>query len=718
MASDTDTKTPSSARLRAKLEVLRREARERDAAAEAQARAVAARRAAEAQAAGIQKAGAQKAGAEAAGAQAMAAKSGRSAKPSSRPQAAAGGASHTGAPSSSAPQADAPQSSAPRRAATARSAKASEAAPPASSGGALVPLSGRGESLPARRRTTAPARRRRARRPEDEEIRPPEPEADPAVDEPEPEDELEEAPPAPVSPWGLVRSPLMRFILLANFAGLAVLMYAVFGMGETREELMRERLYLLQTQSEVIAQFIAEGAVDETPTLYPDQAVALLARLPFAEKVSVRLFDETGAIIRGSDSRFIGGRVLSEPVPELPATGVLETLDHVIGDRLRDSADATQAEELTMDQQVVQVLNDVEPVLAQRVEDGGRVLSVAVPIQRVQAVLGVVLIEAADVDQVIAAERRAMRPIAIIAASVAFASSALLALWIAGPVRRLVIAAHHLRKSGLQQATIPDLSKRGDEIGELSVALSGMTQGLSERVKAIERFGADVAHELKNPLTSIRSAAETLLVARDPDQQKHLMTIIRKDADRIDRLITDIARASAVDAELAGARATAIELSRFLQNLVELYQAIRREDEPDVLFELPEDLGRYQVLAAETQLGHVFRNLIDNARTFSPPDEAVRVGIRRARMGGRPVVVGHVEDRGPGVPPENLKRIFNRFYTNRPQGAAFGSNSGLGLAIAKQIVEAQHGRIWAENVMSRSGRVLGARFSVALPLER
>ncbi|MCG8441523.1 MAG: HAMP domain-containing histidine kinase, partial [Caulobacterales bacterium] len=354
-----------------------------------------------------------------------------------------------------------------------------------------------------------------------------------------------------------------------------------------------------------------------------------------------------------------------------------------------------------------------------RNEDGERVVSVSVPLQHVQAVLGVLTLEVGGIDRIVAAERLALLPVILVAAGVTAVSSFLLMLFIARPVRRLAFAADQVRRNGPRRAAIPDLSGRKDELGELSVSLAAMTRGLAERIDAIESFAADVAHELKNPLTSIRSAVETLPSARTGEQRERLLAVIRHDVTRLDRLITDISNASRVDAELARARVAPVDLGGFLFELVDLYAAIGDDNRADVTYDGPIGDTRLYVAALEEPLSQVFRNLIDNARTFSAPDATVRVRLRRhVDPDGALYAAAVVEDDGPGVPPENLERIFERFFTERPKGDPFGSHSGLGLAIARQIVEAHGGRIWAENRPGANGAPLGANFHVHLPIQR
>jgi two-component system, OmpR family, sensor histidine kinase ChvG len=325
-------------------------------------------------------------------------------------------------------------------------------------------------------------------------------------------------------------------------------------------------------------------------------------------------------------------------------------------------------------------------------------------------VLGVLTLEAADVDSTITAQRRALTPFILVAVGVTLLSSLLLTWLVAQPILRLARAADRVRLSRARSISLPDLAGRNDEIGDLTRALQEMTDAQSERMDAIEAFAADVAHEIRNPLTSIRSAVETLDLVRDDAARARLLGILKQDVQRLDRLVTDISNASRLDAELSRDPPRPIDLDRLLGEMIGLAADVRRVDEPEVFYEGPEDPPVF-VSGREGPLGQVFRNLIDNAKSFSPPTGSVRV-----RLGRNGEASVSVDDDGPGIPPENLETVFERFYTSRPKGAAFGGNSGLGLSIARQIVDAHGGRIWAENRTDEAGRVLGARFHVTLPL--
>ena len=291
---------------------------------------------------------------------------------------------------------------------------------------------------------------------------------------------------------------------------------------------------------------------------------------------------------------------------------------------------------------------------------------------------------------------------------------------IAGPVRRLAEAAERVRWGTKSRQEIPDFTSRSDEIGHLSGALRDMTRALYNRIDAIESFAADVAHELKNPLTSLRSAVETLPLAKKAESRQRLMSIIQHDVKRLDRLISDISDASRLDAELARADAEPVHMVRLLEAVVSVANERRRDNEPPIVLTIePHASGpdAFQVVGHDSRLGQVINNLVDNARSFSPPDSTVRVTLRRRRLEVEVVV----EDDGPGIEPHALDRIFERFYTDRPE-QGFGQNSGLGLSISRQIIEAHRGTIRAENrpgPPDQDGEPtrLGARFIVRLPAQ-
>jgi two-component system sensor histidine kinase ChvG len=519
----------------------------------------------------------------------------------------------------------------------------------------------------------------------------------------------------------LVLSRLTRLIVLANVLGLAILTAGVLALGETRQGLIQARFASLRTQGELVASALGAlatepgGTLNEpVPRLDADAARALLRALYVGDSVRMRLFATNGAVI--TDSYLLGDEVLTR---DLPPIGETRLTPNVSLDEVFDGADdeAGSQSERTLDEEFSRALLG-RVVENQRANEAGeRVVSVSIPVRRVQEVLGVLTVEAADVDAIIAAERRALMPFLAVAFAVTLTSSILITLFVARPIRRLSVAADLVREEGPRRASIPDLSARRDEIGDLSVTLNAMTQAIAERIDTIEAFAADVAHEVKNPLTSIRSALETLPQVDDEERRARLLEVMRHDVQRIDRLITDISNASRLDAELARVKAEPLDLVTLLREMVELYAELRRDGEAPVVFTAA--TPHVLVNGAEATLGRVFRNLIDNAKTFSPPGGTVRVTVS-SHVGpgfgaGARVTI---DDDGPGVPEDNREQIFKRFYTERPKGAAFGSHSGLGLAIARQIVTAHDGRIFAENRRDEAGAIVGARFVVELPERR
>jgi two-component system sensor histidine kinase ChvG len=341
-----------------------------------------------------------------------------------------------------------------------------------------------------------------------------------------------------------------------------------------------------------------------------------------------------------------------------------------------------------------------------------------VPVQRFRAVRGVVLLstQAGDIDQRIEAERRKLVKTGLIAAGVMVLLSVLLASTIAGPVRRLSEAAELVRRRITGRVDIPDFTRRRDEIGHLSGALRDMTSALYSRIAAIESFAADVAHELKNPLTSLRSAVETLPLAKSEDSRNRLLAVIEHDVRRLDRLISDISDASRLDAEMHRQEAAPLDLARLLRTVTTVANEVKRDNDVRVTLAFEGGGAKgFMVPGHDSRLGQVMNNLIDNARSFSPAGGTVRVTCRHLRNEVEVVV----DDDGPGINPDAMEKIFERFYTDRPH-QGFGQNSGLGLSISLQIVEAHGGRLWAENRVATATpgeppKVLGARFVVRLP---
>ncbi|HEY1448337.1 MAG TPA: stimulus-sensing domain-containing protein [Caulobacteraceae bacterium] len=501
-------------------------------------------------------------------------------------------------------------------------------------------------------------------------------------------------------------SRLGRLIIALNLLGLAILVGGALVLNEFRQGLVLSRLESLELEGQVIAKVIDEYATlgEPDPALEADAASSVVNVLSIPSSQRARLFDARGHML--ADSFVVADRVDTSPLP--PARKPGEPVSEAGAKARQARFEKARAD---LDVEVQQALQGHVVRNVRNGEDGRRVVSVSIPIRHVRAVLGVLTLQASDVEQIVAAQRKALLPFILIAVSVTLISSLLLTQLIAEPVMRLARAADRVRLQHTRAIALPDLAEREDEVGDLTRSLEDMTRTLSDRMQAIERFAADVAHELRNPMTSIRSAVETLELVKNTEARDRLLRVLEQDVGRMDRLITDISNASRLDAELSRGAPEPLDMAKLLDEICGLYETTRKTGDVRVRFLGPGGSEAFRVQGREEPLSQVILNLIDNARSFSQPKGEVRVRVRRSRD----EVVAVVDDDGPGVPPENLETIFQRFYTSRPKGAAFGGNSGLGLAIARQIVEAHGGRIWAENRLE-GGKVVGASFNVALPL--
>lgn len=527
-------------------------------------------------------------------------------------------------------------------------------------------------------------------------------------------------------------SPLTWRILAINVLALALLGGGLLYLGAYRQNLIDAQIAALKTQGEIFAAALGEGAVTEEAgdreSIISDRARDMMRRLVEPTHTRARLFDDKRQLL--GDTRVLGGASQAIEIDQLSAPdegSVVTRLAVELYDRAMawipwggdytpyvESANAADYPEI---QRAFQ--GDIATAVHLDPSGGGLVMTAAVPVQHYREVLGVVLLSAGstDIEQAERAVRFSIAKLFLVALGVTVLLSIYLAGTIVRPVRRLAAAAERVRRGQGRQLAIPDFSARGDEIGDLSNALREMTSALWQRMDAIEHFAADVAHEIKNPLTSLRSAVETAALVADPEKQRRLLAVVIEDVKRLDRLITDISAASRLDAELSRDESSTVKLGPMLAGLVDLYREIAGPDAPELILDLPGASGTtpadLAVTGVEGRLVEVFRNLMDNAISFSSPGGTIAV---RARRIGDSVRVA-VEDEGPGIPEGKLAAIFDRFYSERPPGEAFGTHSGLGLAIAQQIVAAHHGTIRAENREDRSGTKRGARFIVELPAE-
>jgi len=550
-------------------------------------------------------------------------------------------------------------------------------------------------------------------------------------------------------------SSVTRRIVTLNVFGLLALSVGILYLSQFRAGLIDARVQSLLVQGQIIAGAIAASATVETDSsitinpdtllnlqpgqsygpsedaLYgidfpinPERVAPILRRLISPTKTRARIYDRDGVPLVDSRNLFGRGDILrfDLPPPTAEKPGLFERA--FVAVRLwLGRGDLPLYHELGAENgkgypEVSRALNGQDSTMVRINDRGDVIVSVAVPVQRFRAVRGALMLstQGADIDDMVEAERLAILKVFLIAAAVMVLLSILLAGTIAEPVRRLADAAESVRRRIRSRVEIPDFTRRRDEIGHLSGAFRDMTNALYSRIEAIESFAADVAHELKNPLTSLRSAVETLPLAKSDESRARLLNIIQHDVRRLDRLISDISDASRLDAELQRQEAAPVDFAKLLSTVVAVANEVKREDGVTVTLKFEGGGARaFLVPGHDSRLGQIIDNLIENARSFSPQNGSVRVTCRRLKDNLEILV----DDDGPGVRPDAIEKIFERFYTDRPyQG--FGHNSGLGLSISKQIAEAHGGTIWVENRLGALGEdgapaVLGARFVVRLP---
>ena len=528
-------------------------------------------------------------------------------------------------------------------------------------------------------------------------------------------------------------SSLQRRIIFFNLIGLALLVAGMTYLSNDKRNLIDVYVESLRKQGEIISIAIAETAAlntDGKPAFDPEKAAKVLARLAQPTGVRIRLYDNAQRL--NADTYHLSPA--GPPIEVLPLGKPTGSPSSGIGerfDRLYENIQRSFIDEPEIYYEVpkpgvsqdIEVLQAAEGQIAHRVRINSQsevVVSVAMPVTQLKAIMGVLQLSTVggDIERFLLEERKAVLEVFFLAAIVSVLLSILLANMIASPIRQLAKAAHsegsgEARVLSPDKPEIPDLTHRTDEIGDLSGALIRMTGALYTRIGAIESFAADVAHEIKNPLTSLRSAVETMQYAKTDEQRQRLLDVIESDVARMDRLVTDISNASRLDAELVRERMETFDLAELIQMLAEVTEAQGADQNTKVVTDLPS--GRFAAKGLESRIAQVITNLLGNALSFSPNNATITVKGAIEKGTGVRVIV---EDEGPGIPPENLESIFERFYSERPEEEAFGNHSGLGLSISKQIIEAHGGRIWAENIIgpeTADGAPIGARFSFELP---
>ncbi|PIV75283.1 MAG: histidine kinase [Rhodobacteraceae bacterium CG17_big_fil_post_rev_8_21_14_2_50_65_11] len=529
----------------------------------------------------------------------------------------------------------------------------------------------------------------------------------------------------------LNRSPLARKIIVFNLLALVVLVAGVLFLNPFRDSLVYQRERALAIEAQLMAEVFEASLPRTAPAnlLSGDgiDPVDVLARTGVRNGVDVFVFAPNETLVASSlDTETAAARpVLGTEEGDGRSLVITEFLNKIwdgiaglltSGERQAASLPSPEAQARAL---VAEALTGVT-VLDGGNGDMGRIFLAASPIEGASGIVGVVAVATAggEIDQLVRAEREQILQMFFVALLVSIGLSLVLASTIANPLSDLSAAAElgrdkNARKMSPTRVRIPDLTGRPDEIGRLSGALRGMVGALYDRIDGNEQFAADVAHEVKNPLASLRSAVGTLRLATTEDQRNRLLDVIEHDVRRLDRLVSDISNASRLDSELVKEEEDEFDLIHMLSNLTEFHSEEAAKNDIEFISDLPPD--PVMIHGLEGRLAQVFVNLITNALSFCEPGDAVRVWARQRE--NRVLVV--VEDTGPGIPEEALTKVFNRFYSERPV-KQFGDHSGLGLAISKQIVEAHGGVIWAENIRPTEADItsdpLGARFVVGLPL--
>jgi two-component system sensor histidine kinase ChvG len=512
----------------------------------------------------------------------------------------------------------------------------------------------------------------------------------------------------------LNKSPLARKIILFNLLALVILVAGVLFLNPFRDTLVVQREQGLVNEARLVADVIRTRA--QTSGALPRD----LNDISVSKGVEVFLLDPFGGI----SAQTVGvGRVdpaVAEQQPSTVITDFLGNIWHYASSFLGRSQTTGSASFEVFSRDLFSKAIQGETAVKSFLGQNGASFSVATPVVQNGAVLGVIALTspAGEIDSLVRNEREQILRMFLVALLVSTGLSMVLASTIANPLSDLAAAAEmgrdrHVSKMQAGRVRIPDLAARPDEIGRLSVAMRGMVSALYDRIDANEQFAADVAHEIKNPLASLRSAVGTMRVAQRADQREKLLEVIEHDVRRMDRLVTDISNASRLDSELVKEQETDVNIIQTLSRLCDHLGEQAHQRGVEFITDLPD--GPIIVRGLEERLAQVFVNLIVNAISFCNEGDAVRVWARR--RDNRLLIV--VEDTGPGIPEQALTKVFKRFYSDRPP-THFGDNSGLGLSISKQIVEAHGGVIWAENIhptkADATSDPLGARFVVGLPM--
>lgn len=523
---------------------------------------------------------------------------------------------------------------------------------------------------------------------------------------------------------------MTRRIILVNIIGQGILIgVLVFVyLPQFKDLMISQRIEFLQRHGDLIALIVAEAAgrsdASGEAVYNPLAANQVLRRIVNDIGGRARLYDKTGRLT--ADTRNIFGVI--EPIQAVPLSdakgtgyfdGLFDVFTTYLGSLFHTAYPVyheTNDEGITNAPEVYTALEGTFASAVRQNSSDDLIVSVAIPVQKFKAVIGALVLstDSGDIDQIVTETRQRILELFGVVLLISIITSMIVAYTIAYPIAKLTRAARQsfLQKqqnTQLLRVNIPDMQDRGDEIGDLSTSLREMTNALYSRIDAIEAFAADVAHEIKNPLTSLRSAVESLRIVRDDKSKEKLMRVIEKDVVRMDRLLTDISNASRLDAELVREKATVFDVNELLHNVIEA----KSMAEPNVAFTFEKDGQPYLIEGLENRIAQVFQNIIENGLSFirmiDQPEICIEMQVVDAH------VMVSITDNGPGIPEGAHNLIFNRFYSSRPDHEDFGRHSGLGLSICDQIIKAHSGKIWADNV---TPPMQGARFCILIPIKQ
>jgi two-component system, OmpR family, sensor histidine kinase ChvG len=507
------------------------------------------------------------------------------------------------------------------------------------------------------------------------------------------------------------RLTLRQRILAVNIFAIAILFGGIFYLDSFRTRLTQARIEQAQSEAVMIAHMMA--------AVPPAAREGILIRIGRDSGTRLRLYAPTGQRVADSWNGAPPTYALRDPKIEpwyrKLALWLDNAFDRLVGAPAPPDYVPRSSDTLVDWPEARAALGSAGPQhLLRSAPDGTPFIAAARRVDSADRPVLLLTVNARDIRRVVRSERFTLFLILAATLLVSILLSRFLARTIANPLRRLAHAAHRVRRGSAREVDVPTLPRRTDEIGQLARALHDMTQSLRQRIDATDAFAADVTHELKNPLASLRSAVDTLDRVEDPATRAKLLDIVRQDVRRLDRLVVEVAEASRLDAELSRARFEPVDLGKMIEALVPVWEerAGARENgaRVEIAFARPR-VGTAMVMGDESRLARLIDNLVDNAISFSPPGGLVEISAARVEN----EVVLSVQDDGPGVPAEAREAIFNRFHSIRPE-EDFGRHSGLGLAIAKAIVEGHDGRIEIEDRQDgRTGALFVVRFSGAQP---